>query len=70
MTDVVYAPLETGLLAAARARGQRVVDGLGVLLHQARPGFHAWFGVEPVVDDELRAVVLAGLGTRACSSSA
>jgi shikimate dehydrogenase len=62
VTDVVYTPLITPLLAVARAHGNPVVDGLGMLLHQARPGFRAWFGVEPVVDDELRAVVLAGLG--------
>lgn len=61
VTDVVYTPLITALLAAARARGNPVVDGLGMLLHQARPGFRAWFGVDPVVDDELRAVVSAGL---------
>jgi shikimate dehydrogenase len=62
VTDIVYNPLETGLLAAARARGRPVVDGLGMLLHQARPGFRAWFGVDPVVSDALRATVLAGLG--------
>jgi shikimate dehydrogenase len=61
VTDVVYTPLITALLAVARARGNPVVDGLGMLLHQARPGFRAWFGVDPVVDDDLRAVVLAGL---------
>jgi shikimate dehydrogenase len=61
VTDVVYAPLITALLAVARARGNPVVDGLGMLLHQARPGFRAWFGVDPVVDDDLRAAVLAGL---------
>jgi shikimate dehydrogenase len=61
VSDVVYTPPETALLAAARARGNPVVDGLGMLLHQARPGFRAWFGVDPVVDDDLRAVVLAGL---------
>jgi shikimate dehydrogenase len=60
VTDIVYVPLETPLLAMARARGHRVVDGLGMLLHQARPGFAAWFGVEPVVDDALRQFVLAG----------
>lgn len=59
VTDVVYAPLITPLLAVARARGNPVVDGLGMLLHQARPGFRTWFGVEPEVDAELRAVVLA-----------
>ncbi len=59
VTDIVYAPLETGLLARARARGNPVVDGLGMLLHQARPGFEAWFGVTPEVTAELRAFVLA-----------
>ena len=61
VTDVVYTPLITPLLAVARARGNPVVDGLGMLLHQARPGFRAWFGLDPVVDAELRKVVLAGL---------
>jgi shikimate dehydrogenase len=61
VNDIVYAPLETDLLARARQRGNRVVDGLGMLLHQARPGFRAWFGVEPAVDDDLRQAVLAGL---------
>jgi shikimate dehydrogenase len=64
VNDIVYAPLETGLLAAARARGNPVVDGLGMLLHQARAGFHAWFGVDPEVDGELRAAVLAGIAER------
>jgi shikimate dehydrogenase len=59
VTDIVYIPLETPLLAAARARGCRTVDGLGMLLHQARPGFRAWFGIDPVVDEALRAAVLA-----------
>jgi shikimate dehydrogenase len=54
VTDLVYAPLQTELLARARRRGNRVVDGLGMLLHQGRPGFHAWFGVMPQVTDELR----------------
>ena len=57
--DIVYVPLETALLAAARARGNPAVDGIGMLLHQARPGFAAWFGVEPKVTAELRAFVLA-----------
>ncbi|MGX9966553.1 shikimate dehydrogenase [Roseomonas sp. F4] len=57
VADLVYAPLETALLAQARARGLRAVDGLGMLLHQARPGFHQWFGVAPMVDAELRAFV-------------
>ncbi len=59
--DIVYVPLETGLLAAARARGNLAVDGLGMLLHQAAPGFAAWFGVAPAVDDALRAVILKDL---------
>jgi len=58
VTDIVYAPLETPLLAAARARGNPVVDGLGMLLHQARPGFEAWFGVRPEVTPALRRAVL------------
>ncbi len=61
VNDIVYTPLETDLLAQARRRGNPVVDGLGMLLHQARPGFQAWFGVEPTVDDDLRQAVLAGL---------
>jgi shikimate dehydrogenase len=61
VADMVYVPLETSLLAAARARGLRAVDGLGMLLHQARPGFEAWFGVAPQVDAELREFVLADL---------
>jgi shikimate dehydrogenase len=61
VNDIVYVPLETPLLAAARRRGNRVVDGLGMLLHQARPGFRAWFGVDPEVTPELRAHVAAGL---------
>lgn len=61
VTDVVYTPLVTALLAVARARGNPVIDGLGMLLHQARPGFQAWFGIDPVVDRDLRAAVLAGM---------
>ena len=57
VADIVYVPLETPLLAAARARGLRAVGGLGMLLHQARPGFSHWFGVDPVVDAELEAFV-------------
>lgn len=57
--DVIYAPLETPLLAAARLRGNATVNGLGMLLHQARPAFAAWFGVMPEVTDELRRAVLS-----------
>lgn len=52
--DIVYVPLETPLLAAARARGLKTVDGLGMLLHQAAPAFEAFYGVRPAVDRELR----------------
>lgn len=61
VNDIVYAPLETALLKAAKARGNGAVDGLGMLLHQGRPGFAAWFGVEPAVTGDLRRHVLAGL---------
>ncbi|WP_244457287.1 shikimate dehydrogenase [Roseomonas fluvialis] len=64
VADIVYVPLETPLLAAARARGLQAVDGLGMLLHQARPGFEAWFGVAPAVDAALRAVVAADIPAR------
>lgn len=60
VADIVYAPLETPLLKAARARGLAGVDGLGMLLHQGRPAFAAWFGVEPTVTPALRAAVLEG----------
>lgn len=59
--DLVYAPLETGLLRRAAARGLAAVDGLGMLLHQARPGFAAWFGRDPEVTPALRAHVAEGL---------
>lgn len=58
VNDIVYQPLQTPLLAAAQARGNPTVDGIGMLLHQAVPGFEAWFGVRPEVSDELRAFVL------------
>jgi shikimate dehydrogenase len=59
VTDIVYSPLVTPLLVAALARGNPVVDGLGMLLHQAVPAFEAWFGVRPEVTPALRAHVLA-----------
>jgi shikimate dehydrogenase len=65
VADIVYVPRETPLLAAARARGLATVEGLGMLLHQARPGFSAWFGVTPQVDEELRAVVGGDIPARA-----
>lgn len=61
VTDIVYTPLETGLLRRAREAGHEVVDGLGMLLHQAVPGFEAWFGVRPEVTEELRRLVLADI---------
>ena len=61
VADLVYAPLETGLLASARARGLRTADGLGMLLRQAVRGFQLWFGVRPEVTPELRAMVEADL---------
>ena len=61
VVDIVYVPLETALLAAARRRGHRTVDGLGMLLHQGRPGFEAWFGAPVTVTPALRAAVLATL---------
>ena len=59
VADIVYTPLETPLLAAARARGHRTVGGLGMLLHQAVPGFERWFGVRPQVTPELLALIEA-----------
>lgn len=58
VNDMVYAPLETDLLAAARKRGNAVADGIGMLLHQARPGFQAWFGVMPEVTPDIREMML------------
>jgi shikimate dehydrogenase len=59
--DIVYVPRETPLLAAARRRGNPVMNGLGMLLHQARPAWRLWFGVEPEVTPELRARIEATL---------
>jgi shikimate dehydrogenase len=61
VADLVYVPLETELLKAARARGLRTADGLGMLLHQAVRGFELWFGQRPQVTSELRAIVEADL---------
>jgi shikimate dehydrogenase len=65
VADLVYVPLDTDLLKTARARGHRTADGLGMLLHQAVRGFELWFGVRPVVTDELRALVVADLEAHA-----
>jgi shikimate dehydrogenase len=61
VADIVYVPLETPLLAAAAAHNLRTVDGLGMLLHQAVPGFRRWFGVTPEVTPELRTLILADI---------
>lgn len=62
VNDIVYTPLITPFLHEARTLGMKTVDGLGMLLHQAVPGFEKWFGVRPEVTPELRAVLLADLG--------
>jgi shikimate dehydrogenase len=59
VSDLIYIPLETPLLAAARERGNLTVNGLGMLLNQAIPAFEAWFGVKPEITDELRKAILA-----------
>jgi shikimate dehydrogenase len=61
VTDIVYVPLETPLLSAARRCGLKTVDGLGMLLHQAVPGFERWFGRRPEVTDELRGMIIADM---------
>jgi shikimate dehydrogenase len=61
VSDIVYVPLETPLLAAARARNLKTVDGLGMLLHQAVPGFERWFGKRPEVTPELRTMIVADI---------
>ena len=63
VADIVYTPLVTPLIASARNRGRATVDGLGMLLHQAAPGFERWFGVRPEVTPELRQHVAVTLGT-------
>ena len=62
VADIVYVPLRTPLLAAAEARGLTIVDGLGMLLHQAVPGFRRWFGIEPAVTPALRDLIAADIG--------
>ena len=61
VSDVIYVPLETPLLRAAKARGNPTVGGLGMLLNQARPAFEAWFGVLPDITPELRRMIEATL---------
>jgi shikimate dehydrogenase len=59
VSDIVYIPPETPLLAAARQRGNRTINGLGMLLHQARPAWQSWFGIDPEITPELRAAIEA-----------
>ncbi|AGB69436.1 MULTISPECIES: shikimate dehydrogenase [Rhizobium] len=61
VTDIVYVPLKTPLLAQAQEQGFAIVDGLGMLLHQAVPGFEKWFGKRPAVDETLRALIIADM---------
>ena len=61
VSDIIYIPLETPLLAAARARGNPTVNGLGMLLNQARPAFEAWFGTQPAITSELMQKILSTL---------
>ncbi|MBO6553962.1 MAG: shikimate dehydrogenase [Roseitalea sp.] len=70
VTDIVYAPLVTPMLAAARDRGLTVADGLGMLLHQAVPGFERWFGVRPLVTPDLRAHIVADLEAHCAGDNA
>jgi shikimate dehydrogenase len=65
VSDIVYVPLETAVIKAAKARGLRAVSGVGMLLHQAVPGFERWFGVKPCVTPELRAAVEADIAAAA-----
>lgn len=64
VTDIVYTPLQTALLRQAEAHGCRIVDGLGMLLHQAAPGFEKWFGIRPEVTPALRAIIASDIGRR------
>lgn len=61
VTDAVYVPLKTELIRKAESQGLRAVDGLGMLLHQAVPGFERWFGIKPEVDEELRRLIISDL---------
>lgn len=62
--DIVYTPLETGFLADARERGCRTIDGLGMLINQARPSFEAFFGVKPDETVDIRSLLIAHLEGR------
>jgi shikimate dehydrogenase len=58
VSDLIYVPPETSFLAAAKARGNVTINGLGMLLHQARPAFQAWFGILPEITSELRKKIM------------
>jgi shikimate dehydrogenase len=61
VTDIVYVPLRTPILQMAEEQGITTVDGLGMLLHQAKPGFMRWFGKMPEVDETLRALIIGDM---------
>ena len=65
VTDIVYTPLLTPLLRAAKSKGYKTVDGLGMLLHQAAPGFEKWFGTRPIITPALREYILSDLTKKA-----
>ncbi|WP_026615288.1 shikimate dehydrogenase [Ensifer aridi] len=65
VTDIVYVPLKTPLLRQAEEQGFRIVDGLGMLLYQAVPGFEKWFGRRPVVDETLRQIIISDMDKHA-----
>ncbi|WP_026619482.1 shikimate dehydrogenase [Ensifer sp. WSM1721] len=65
VTDIVYVPLKTPLLRQAEEQGFRIADGLGMLLHQAVPGFEKWFGRRPVVDETLRQIIISDMDKHA-----
>jgi shikimate dehydrogenase len=67
--DIVYVPINTPLLVAARRRGNPTVDGLGMLLHQVRPAWNAWFGIDPEITPDLRAHIEATIPKAAESTS-
>jgi len=66
VSDIVYVPLETRFIQDARARGLNTVDGLGMLLHQAVPGFEKWFGIRPEVTDEPYRLIAADIEASRC----
>jgi shikimate dehydrogenase len=67
VTDIVYVPLDTPLLRSAGELGLKTADGLGMLLHQAVPGFERWFGVRPEVTPALRQLILADMNQHSLS---